>query len=112
MQRAQGTRGKRPRHDLANVIAMFGSIGRKQPWMGVPQTGFQKVQRIEFARQQALDAYTRANECMDTRQRDEWLKTAALWEAICRQYEMLLKVNEAAMVGEAASLSSSSETSG
>lgn len=50
------------------------------------------MQRIEYARRQALDAYARANECMDNRQRDEWIKTAALWEAIARQYELLLKI--------------------
>jgi len=55
------------------------------------------MERIEYARRQALDAYQRANECMDTRHRDEWLKTAALWEAIGRQYETLLKVDQEAM---------------
>lgn len=38
-----------------------------------------------------MEAYERANTCMENRQRDEWLKAAALWEAIARQYEMLLR---------------------
>lgn len=50
------------------------------------------MQRIEYARRQALDAYARANECIDNRQRDEWIKAAVLWEAIARQYELLLGV--------------------
>jgi len=37
-----------------------------------------------------LDAYARAAECMDTHTRDEWLKVAALWETLGRQYELLL----------------------
>ncbi|HEX3429597.1 MAG TPA: hypothetical protein VHT03_01820 [Rhizomicrobium sp.] len=41
-----------------------------------------------------MDAYERAAECIDNGIRDEWLKAAALWEAIGRQYELLLKVSE------------------
>ena len=44
------------------------------------------MQRIEYARRQALDAYERAAECVDNASRDEWLKAAGLWEALARQY--------------------------
>ena len=52
------------------------------------------MQRIEYARRQALDAYERAAECIDNASRDEWLKAAGLWEALARQYELLLNVSE------------------
>jgi len=52
------------------------------------------MERIEYARRQALDAYERASECIDNRIRDEWLKTAALWETIACQYQKLLNVTE------------------
>jgi len=51
------------------------------------------MERIVYARRQALDAYQRANECVDNRERDEWLKAAAMWEALARQYEVLLNLS-------------------
>jgi len=65
---------------------------------GLIKNGAFVMERIEYARRQALDAYERANACVDTASRDEWLKAAALWEAIGRQYELLLKVQQSAMV--------------
>jgi hypothetical protein len=62
--------------------------------MGQALRGFTKVHRIEFARQQALEAYERANKAVDNRMREEWLKAGALWEEIICQYEMLLKTSE------------------
>ncbi|MGH6878695.1 MAG: hypothetical protein ACREHV_15140 [Rhizomicrobium sp.] len=63
--------------------------------MGVVSRVFKKVQRIEYARRQALDAYARAAECIDNRARDEWLKAAAMWEEIGHQYELFAKMSEA-----------------
>lgn len=48
-------------------------------------------ERINYARQQAVDAYQRASDEMDNRVREEWLKAARLWEQIIEQYEWLLK---------------------
>ena len=53
------------------------------------------MQRIEYARRQALGAYERASECIDTRMRNEWLKAADMWEELAAQYERLLKMSEA-----------------
>ncbi|HLY05145.1 MAG TPA: hypothetical protein VKR31_05305 [Rhizomicrobium sp.] len=58
------------------------------------------MERIVYARRQALDAYQRANECMDNHERDEWLKAATLWEALARQYEVLLNVTVPASATE------------
>ena len=51
------------------------------------------MQRIEYARRQALDAYEQAARCMDNRMRDEWLKAAHLWEQLADQYTWLLKTD-------------------
>jgi hypothetical protein len=52
------------------------------------------LQKIEYARRQAVDAYDHASDSMDTRIRDEWLKTACMWEKLVRQYELLLSLSE------------------
>ena len=58
------------------------------------------MERIVYARRQALEAYNRAAKCVDNRERDEWLKAAALWEALGRQYEILLDVTVPASATE------------
>ena len=58
------------------------------------------MERIVYARRQALDAYQRASECVDNHERDEWLKAATLWEALARQYEILLNVTVPASAAE------------
>jgi hypothetical protein len=52
------------------------------------------LQRIEYARQQAADAYKRATEAGTPEARAEWLVTAEMWESIARQYEMLANLSE------------------
>jgi hypothetical protein len=37
---------------------------------------------------------------MDNHERDEWLKAATLWEALARQYEVLLNVTVPASAAE------------
>jgi len=51
-------------------------------------------QEIEYAVGQALSAREEAAACTDDNGRQEWLKAAALWEALARQYEIVLKINE------------------
>ena len=51
-------------------------------------------QKIEYAVEQALSAREQAAACTDDRGRKEWLKAAALWEALARQYEIVLKITE------------------
>jgi hypothetical protein len=55
--------------------------------------------RIEFALRQALEARENADGCVDTSTRNEWLKAAALWDAIVRQYQLLVKIGEKANFG-------------
>ena len=51
-------------------------------------------QTIEYAVGQALSAREEAAACADEKGRQEWLKAAALWEALARQYELVLKITE------------------
>ena len=55
------------------------------------------LQRIEYARRQALEARENAAACLDNRIREEWEKAAALWEMIAAQYELLRGFEESAM---------------
>jgi hypothetical protein len=55
------------------------------------------LQKIEYARRQILDAHEHAEACLDNRIRDEWLKAAGMWEQVAAQYELLLKISEAAL---------------
>jgi hypothetical protein len=52
------------------------------------------LQKIEYARRQAVDAYARAAEAADSEGRAEWLKAASMWEQLIGQYERLLKILE------------------
>jgi len=47
------------------------------------------LQRIEYARRQALNARERAAACMDNNARDEWETAARMWEELAEQYELL-----------------------
>ena len=51
-------------------------------------------QKIEYAVGQALSAREKAAACTDEKARQELLKAAALWEALARQYEIVLKITE------------------
>jgi len=54
------------------------------------------LQRIEYARRQALEARKKASECIDNRTRAEWEKAADMWEQIVEQYELLRGIGETA----------------
>lgn len=50
------------------------------------------LQRIEYARREALKARNKAQECIDNRSRDAWEGAAQMWEQIVKQYELLLNI--------------------
>lgn len=52
------------------------------------------LQRIEYARRQALDARERAAACIDNRSRSEWEKAAEMWERLAEQYVLLRDIAE------------------
>ena len=51
-------------------------------------------QKIEYAVGQASSAREEAAASTDEKSRQAWLKAAALWEALARQYEIVLKITE------------------
>jgi hypothetical protein len=50
------------------------------------------LQKIERARREAALLTKRAHASTDMHLRDEWLRAAATWEEIARQYEILQRV--------------------
>jgi len=50
------------------------------------------LQRIEYARREALTAREKAQECIDTLSRDAWEKAAQMWDQIIEQYELLMNI--------------------
>jgi hypothetical protein len=48
------------------------------------------LQKIEYARREALEAYRMAAESIDSRSREDWLKVAALWEELAGEYQRVL----------------------
>jgi len=46
-------------------------------------------ERIGQAARRALEARERAQNCMDSAARAEWLKLAAFWEALAKEYSAL-----------------------
>ena len=52
------------------------------------------LQRIEYARREALKAREKARECIDNNSRDAWETAAGMWDQIVKQYELLLNITE------------------
>jgi hypothetical protein len=48
----------------------------------------QMLRRAQYAQQEALDAYRRAAESNETETQKEWLRAAAMWEALADQYQL------------------------
>ena len=53
-------------------------------------------QRIEHAIRQALEARQKADACIDTHAREQWLQVATMWEEFAGTCERLQKVRDAA----------------
>jgi hypothetical protein len=52
------------------------------------------MQRIEYARREAAEAFKRAAQSTTPDTRAEWLVAAEMWEGLVRQYEVLSKLSE------------------
>jgi hypothetical protein len=51
------------------------------------------LERLEFAKRQALAAHATAFQCGNGRPREEWSKVARMWDDVAHEYERLLKIN-------------------
>jgi len=49
---------------------------------------------------QAVLARERAESCLDTNTRNEWLRIAVLWDELCKNYEEFQKVRDRALSAE------------
>jgi len=49
------------------------------------------MEGTEYARRKALNAYRKAQESLDNRKREEWLKAARQWDQIAEQHVLLLE---------------------
>jgi hypothetical protein len=56
------------------------------------------IQKIEHARRQARDAYARAEKPLDTQMREEWLRVAAMWEALATEYQRFSETSTATLL--------------
>ena len=78
-------------HVIANSPQPEVKCGRE--WAGLRLLG-KMLQRIEYARRQALDARERAAACMDNRARSEWENAAQMWEDLADQYVLSTDIAE------------------
>lgn len=56
--------------------------------------------KIEHAMRQALEARQKADACMDTRVREQWLHVAAMWDQFVRACEEIKQVQESSLLSK------------